>query len=246
LAEPLRRRRRLRVLAVPQRRSLLGLRVCRHRRRRHAAGAEPSGADRRATSIAAKWADQRDGERDCRNAAQRGLDYIDTACPTDGPQTPTARLNAMEDRLWAARQTLLVTRAPLAKLYGALSDEQKARLNGPVSGSATGQAGRGTQSGAGCAQVSVNLPAARIEQRVRPSNEQRPALQALQMTASGLARLLAAACPSGTPPTPTERLDTADRRLNTLLYAVVTLRAPFDGFYASLSDQQKSRFNASR
>ena len=34
-----------------------------------------------------------------------------------------------------------------------------------------------------------------------------------------------------------------DKRLNTLLYAVVTLRAPVDGFYASLSDAQKTRLS---
>jgi hypothetical protein len=147
----------------------------------------------------------------------------------------------MEDRLWAARQALLVTRAPIAKLYGSLTDEQKARLNGQVS--AAGAQGR--ERGSGCAQP-ADLQAGRIEQRVRPSNEQRPGLEALRMTSMGLARLLTASCPSGMPATPVERLDAADRRLNSLLYAVVTLRAPLDGFYASLSDQQKTRFNASR
>ena len=39
------------------------------------------------------------------------------------------------------------------------------------------------------------------------------------------------------------RLDAADKRLNTLLYAVVTLRAPIDGFYASLSEAQKTRLS---
>jgi hypothetical protein len=43
--------------------------------------------------------------------------------------------------------------------------------------------------------------------------------------------------------TPPGRLDAADKRLNTLLYAVVTLRAPVDGFYASLSDAQKTRLS---
>ena len=51
------------------------------------------------------------------------------------------------------------------------------------------------------------------------------------------------ACPAGRPLTPLGRLDAADKRLNTLLYAVVTLRAPVDGFFASLSDAQKTRLS---
>jgi hypothetical protein len=48
------------------------------------------------------------------------------------------------------------------------------------------------------------------------------------------------------PGTPVERLDAADRRLNAMLYAVVTLRAPLDGFYASLTDEQKARMSGAR
>jgi hypothetical protein len=48
------------------------------------------------------------------------------------------------------------------------------------------------------------------------------------------------------PATPVGRLDAADKRLNSLLYAVATLRAPLDAVYASLDTAQKSRLNASR
>jgi len=175
-----------------------------------------------------------------RAAALHGLGYIDTACPTDRPQTPNARLDGMEDRIWAARQALLVTRGPLAKLYASLTDEQKARLNGP---NLAAQAG---ERGTACGQPADLAAAARIEQRVRPSNEQRPGLEAFRMMSAGLARLVAASCPPGTPATPVERLDAADRRLNSLLYAVAALRAPLDGLYGSLSDQQRTKLNASR
>jgi hypothetical protein len=38
----------------------------------------------------------------------------------------------------------------------------------------------------------------------------------------------------------------ADKRLNSMLYAVVTLRAPLDAFYASLTDQQKQQMSGAR
>jgi len=175
---------------------------------------------------------------DLRTALARGIEYFDRACPADRPQTPTARLDAMEDRIWAGRQALLVVRAPLEAFYASLADEQKARLNGPLV--------QATPRGAGCRQSNVDLVAMLTGGRARPEPTQRPALEALQKTSAGLARLLASSCPSGMPGTPVERLEAADRRLNSMLYAAVTLRAPLDGFYASLTDEQKTQMSGMR
>src|ERR1700722_6096307 len=92
---------------------------------------------------------QRSALNDLHGALQRAFDYVDKACPKAGPQTPTARLDAMEDRIWAARQAVLVTRAPLVKLYDSLTDAQKARINGAPAPSAT--------RGAGCSESSPDL-----------------------------------------------------------------------------------------
>ncbi len=172
---------------------------------------------------------------DLRAALQRGFEYFDHACPADRPQTATARLDAMEDRVWAGRQALLVVRAPLEAFYASLTDEQKARLNGP--------AVQATPRGAGCRQSNLDLVAALTGGRGRAAPAQRSALEGLQKTSDGLARLLATSCPSAMPGTPVERLDAADKRLNSMLYAVVTLRAPLDAFYASLTDEQKARMS---
>jgi hypothetical protein len=175
---------------------------------------------------------------DLRTALGRAFEYTDHACPADRPQTPVARLDAMEDRIWAGRQALLVVRAPLDALYGSLNDEQKARLNGPLV--------QATPRGNGCRQSNVDLVAALTGGRARqaPAPTQRPALEGLQKVSAGLARLLATSCPAAMPGTPVERLDAADKRLNSMLYAVVTLRAPLDGFYASLTDEQKQQMSA--
>jgi len=177
---------------------------------------------------------QRAALDDLHTAAQRALDYIDKACPKAAPQTPTARLDGMEDRIWAARQALLVTRAPLAKLYDSLSDEQKARLNGPSSSA------QAATRAAGCNEANVDL-VRMLAGRTRPDPKQRPALEALRTTSAGLARLLASSCPSALPATPIERLDAADRRLNSMLYAVVTLRAPLDAMSSATRTEQPPR-----
>jgi LTXXQ motif family protein len=168
-------------------------------------------------------------------AALHALDYVEAACPADRPLTPTVRLDSMEDRLWAARQALMITRAPLDKLYGALTDEQKARLNGPMSQTAQ----------RGCGQANVDLPLAQMGQRGRLSEDRRAGLDMLRKTSAGLARLVEASCPSGTAATPMARLDVADRRLNAMLYAVVTLRAPLDAF-ASTGDRPTTQAKARR
>ena len=173
-----------------------------------------------------------------RDAAQHGLDYIDTACPADRPQTPTARLDAMEDRLWAARQTLLITRAPLQKFYDSLSDDQKAKLDGPT---AQADAREAT-----CVQATPELPLAALGRGGRPTPEQRAGLDALRTTSGGLGKMVAASCPSALPKTPVERLDLADKRLNSLLYSVVTLRAPLDAFASAASDAAKTHTRATR
>ncbi len=172
-----------------------------------------------------------------RTAARHGFEYFDASCPSDRPQSPTTRLDSMEDRIWAARQALLILRAPVDTLYASLTDEQKARLNGPIA--------RPDQREATCAAANPELPLAQLGRSAR-SKDQRAGLEALKTTSAGLAKLLASSCPSGMPATPVGRLDAADKRLNSLLYAVATLRAPLDAFSASLDAAQKSRPSASR
>ena len=183
---------------------------------------------------------QKGALEDLRAAARHGFEYFDTSCPSDPPQSPASRLDAMEDRIWAARQALLILRAPTDTLYGSLNDEQKARLNGP--------AVPGDKPEATCAKTMPELPLAQLGlgRGGRPSEQQRAGMDALKATSAMLAKTVAASCPAGMPATPVGRLDAADKRLNALLYAVVTLHAPLDGFYASLNAAQKSRPSASR
>ena len=53
-----------------------------------------------------------------------------------------------------------------------------------------------------------------------------------------------ASCPAEPPATATARLDAVLARLDAMLYAVVVVATPLQGFYASLTDEQKARFDA--
>ena len=48
-----------------------------------------------------------------------------------------------------------------------------------------------------------------------------------------------ASCPSEKPLTPISRLDAVEKRVDAMIQAVQTLRAPLDTFYSSLTEEQK-------
>jgi hypothetical protein len=52
-----------------------------------------------------------------------------------------------------------------------------------------------------------------------------------------------AACPDQTPLTPTGRLEAMQTRLQAMIDAANTVKPSLDSFYASLSSEQKARFN---
>ena len=64
-----------------------------------------------------------------RDAAARAADELRSACPTQTPITPPARLDAMHTHLQAMLDAVNTVRPALARFYGSLSDEQKAHFN---------------------------------------------------------------------------------------------------------------------
>jgi hypothetical protein len=171
-------------------------------------------------------------------AARKG---IDAACPSaNAPATPTARLDAMVDRLWAMRQATIIIRPPFENFFKALTEEQRARLKG-------GDRNETMRAAAACADpaaMMVPWPSEAIERRVRPMSEQRESLQALQTTVQGLGQFLMASCPADPPATPLQRLATSEKRLNAMLYAARMTGPALHGFYDSLKPEQKAAFDA--
>jgi hypothetical protein len=188
---------------------------------------------------------QRAALDEVRKALVTANNAIKTTCP--GAETltnPAQRLNAMGDRLWAMRQAVVLVRIPFVALYDSLSGNQKARLT-DESARTDGRADDAPVQPSGAARLcgtvaGAQWPAEHIEQRVRPSDEQRRGLETLRMTMLGMTQLLMASCPQDATATPLARLDAAEKRLNAMLYAVRIVGPVFNGFYASLSDEQKA------
>jgi ABC-type transporter MlaC component len=64
-----------------------------------------------------------------KDASTKAADGLKANCPTYQALTPTGRVEAMEKRLTAMLDAVKTVQPALAKFYGALSDEQKARFN---------------------------------------------------------------------------------------------------------------------
>ena len=87
------------------------------------------------------------------------------------------------------------------------------------------------------------LPFARIEQAVRPINDQKALFADLRKAAADAAAQFRDACPDAVPLTPLGRLEAMTLRLNATLAAIRIIRPSLAAFYESLTDEQKARFN---
>jgi hypothetical protein len=194
---------------------------------------------------------QRAALEELANASEKAAAGLKGSCPTDVALTAPGRLAAMQERIEAMIVAVETVQGPLDKFYGLLSDEQKAQINAL---SITGQrpartAARAGSAGPACDVTQPELtewPTATIEQSVRPTDQQRRYLDALQGAAAQAAETLKASCQTRPEDaqTPPARLAAVAQRLNAILQAVKTVRMAMDDFYGSLTDEQKAAFDA--
>jgi hypothetical protein len=150
-------------------------------------------------------------------------------------------------RLQATLQAVQTVRPALDRFYDSLSDEQKERFNeiGPKQPSADAEASS-AQDVKTCKEPKqglANLPIEKIEDVVKPTDAQADKLKALGDATTKGVSILQAACPEETPVTPPGRLETMERRLQAMVDAANTVKPALTDFYASLSNEQKARFN---
>jgi len=189
-------------------------------------------------------ADQEAALDDLSAASSRASDVIKSSCPSSVPLTPIGRLDAAEQRLDATVKAIQIVRPPLEKLYQGLSDEQRQRFNA-MNGSSEGAPSAGNMAAA-CSQQGgsfIDLPVQRIEQVVQPTAQQQSAFDNLKKAAQKAGDQLQASCPTAVPKSPMARIDTVETRLRAMTDAIKSVRPDLQNFYASLSDEQKARFN---
>ena len=185
-------------------------------------------------------------------ASDKAAETLRAACPRGVAVTPISRLDAMQQQFGALQQAVRLVRPRLQGFYASLSDDQKERFNAlaPKStpdrrarGAAAPQADRLARACAGREAGPAEWSIERIEDTVRPGERQRAALGELRAASAEAGRVVAAACPSELPLTPTGRLGVMEGRIDAMLQAIATLRPALAKFYATLNDEQKARFN---
>lgn len=83
----------------------------------------------------------------------------------------------------------------------------------------------------------------RIEKVVQPTEAQRAALNDLRTASTKAAEQISAACPREFPASASSRMELMEKRLETMLAAMKTVRPAFDAFYATLSAEQKTKLD---
>jgi hypothetical protein len=189
-------------------------------------------------------ADQEAALDDLSAASSQASDVIKSSCPASVPLTPLGRLDAAEQRLDATIKAIQVVRSPLERFYQALSDEQRQRFNA-MNGSSEGAPSAANMTAA-CSQGAgnfIDLPVQRIEQVVQPTAQQQSAFNDLKKAAQKAGDQLQSSCPTAVPKSPVARVDTVETRLSAMADAIKSVRPDLNNFYASLSDEQKAKFN---
>jgi hypothetical protein len=179
-------------------------------------------------------------------ALNSAAQMIRASCPARAAFTAPGRLAVMQQRIGAMMQAAAAVQPPLVKFYDLLDDEQEARLNALAEERRKMSVASGaTQAPAqqcGAAQPSaLQWPAGEIEARLRPNDTQRAALKALQDANARAVEMLISDCQPDAVTLPT-RLDAVDGRLAAMQQAVYLVSTALEGFYATLSDEQKAQF----
>lgn len=173
---------------------------------------------------------------------------IRASCPTQTAFTAPDRLAAMQQRIGAMIKAALAVQQPLGKFYDLLEDEQEARLNAVAEDRRKTFAANGATEapaqGCGAAQpAALQWPANEIEARLHLNDTQRAALKVLQDANARAVEILTSDCQPDAVTLPA-RLDAVDGRLASMQQAVYLVSAALEGFYATLSDEQKAQFEA--
>ena len=185
-----------------------------------------------------------------KSAAAKAADAFKESCGESYAMTPPGRLRAMTNRISATLEAVRIVRPALEKFYNSLSDEQQARFNalGPNIGERSQQQPQqeaNAQSDT-CGEPKsslTHLPIERIETVIRPAGTQKEALDRLSEATEKAVQGLQAACPDDVPLTPVGRLEAMEKRLEAMMQAANLVQPALDEFYATLSSEQKARFN---
>ena len=182
-------------------------------------------------------------------ASSQASDALKASCSSEISMTPLGRLDTVQKRLDGMVQAWGIIGKPLDNFYNSLNEEQRQRFAAlaPV-GSARTRRGPASSNdlAALCSRREesfTQLPVQRIEQVIKPTQQQQDVFNKLKAASTEAGNQLQASCPAELPQAPIDRFDAVGKRLDVMTAAVKTVRPALADFYSSLTDEQKARFN---
>jgi hypothetical protein len=184
-------------------------------------------------------------------AVVKAASAIKTDCGASMELLPPTRLGALVKTLWAVRDAGIFVRGPLKSFYDGLTEAQKGSLTSrqPQAGipddpkRTNTDMNRQYQACASQNSEKAERLLREIEAKTHPNKEQAASFENLRKVSSDMAGLLIASCAKPIPVDPLARLDDANDQLTAINYAATTVQIAFDGFYAKLDNDQKSRMD---
>jgi hypothetical protein len=143
---------------------------------------------------------------DLRSAAAQADNALRAACAKEVPLTPVGRLDAMAKRMQAMKQAVQMLREPLAKFYESFDPQQKERFAaiGATRRASARKEATTKELGGLCNRRSESFttpPVQRIEETIKPTEQQKAAFDALKSASATAAKDLVGSCPAETPKT---------------------------------------------
>jgi hypothetical protein len=170
---------------------------------------------------------------------------IRATCRDEASPSSADRLRTMQAMLWTVHDSAIQLRAPLAKFYGSLTDEQRQKFAAPASAQADPRSMTPAAIARLCGVPQSNDGMIRqAEQSLNLNRAQRASLDAFQKKSAEMGQFLMASCLRPVAATPVERIDAAADRLTALIFAASTVNLALNDFYNQLDDGQRSKFDS--
>ena len=201
---------------------------------------------------------QRNALAQTQAAADNVAETLASSCPSDSPASLSDKFDLIDQVLEVLVAGLDRLRPSIEAFYGALDDEQKARLVALYMSQASVQKSEQNRrpaqkypltvrQDATCQQWAGSLrtwPMRQIESGMSLSDEQKAALYTLSGSIYRAAAVLTASCPTESSFTPLGQLDAKRARIETLRQAISVVRPDAARLTNALSGEQKARLVA--
>jgi hypothetical protein len=84
----------------------------------------------------------------------------------------------------------------------------------------------------------------RLEQVIKPTDAQRAKFDELKTASNKAADIMRSACPTEFPKSAVARMEVMEKHADAMLQAIKTVRPAMEAFYATLSDEQKTKLDS--